>query len=547
MKKFITTAAIAAVGISAFAADVNVTSSIGTSTTWVSTNVYHLQDVIYVTNGATLTIEAGTKVIGYSNTELNQSDSSALVIARGSKIEAVGTEQNPIVFTSQHDTGSWRPANQEWGNLTILGDAYIADNGGNGVQPQDSSDQMEGLSSAPGGISQYGGTNDDDNSGTLKYVSLRFGGSVIGTANELNGLSLGGVGGGTTIEHIDIMNNVDDGIEIWGGKVNIRYASIWNIGDDSFDLDEGYRGNVQFVCIVQGYSSTSGTSGSGSGDNAFEMDGGENPDNSQPYANPQIVNFTIIGDTNASDYGMSYRDNFRGKFANGVICYTGKDVFTFEKDFQTEMQAAFSTSIATLPAETVSYEAANDVSFYDSSRSGNWSSIEDVVIYKSGSTATLASYASDYEVVTDAPIAAEPTRAPVGGPEGYKIVTSLNPCAANAATSTDYIVPANGFFVQTDYKGAFAPDHNWLANWTAAAEFGMIDTSMNATAPEASIVTDAAVVSFNSVEGVEYYVQASESADGPWSNVALVSGTGGTQNYVDSSLSASEFYRVVIK
>jgi hypothetical protein len=126
---------------------------------------------------------------------------------------------------------------------------------------------MEGLTASGSGDTRafYGGGNDLDNSGRFEYVSLRYGGKVVGLGNELNGLSLGGIG------HIEIMNNVDDGIEFWGGCVDLKYVAIWNIGDDSFDVDQGWRGRVQFGLIVAGYSIAGAASGSGFCDSLSDL------------------------------------------------------------------------------------------------------------------------------------------------------------------------------------------------------------------------------------------------------------------------------------
>jgi hypothetical protein len=149
---------------------------------------------------------------------------------------------------------------------------------------------MEGLVAAFPGDTKvlYGGGNDDDDSGSISYLSLRYGGKVVGLNNELNGLSLGGIGRNTDIHHVEIMNNVDDGIEIWGGTVNLKYFSIWNVGDDSLDIDQGWRGKAQFGLIVQGYSANA-AQGSGVGDNCIEIDGAEQSDY-QPVTTGTIYN-----------------------------------------------------------------------------------------------------------------------------------------------------------------------------------------------------------------------------------------------------------------
>ncbi|MGD8787825.1 MAG: hypothetical protein PVJ60_10405, partial [Phycisphaerales bacterium] len=205
------------------AADINVAENITVSTTWTSDNVYHLQAVVYVEPGASLTIEPGTLIRG--NTD------SALIIAKGAQIFANGRKNAPIIMTSEDDDlVTWRASCEEWGNLTIMGDALIsATLDGDGTGQPDGTDtaQMEGLEARfPGDtLPLYGGNNDDDDSGVVRYVSLRYGGHVLSIANELNGMSLGGVGRMTDMDHIEIMNNVDDGIEIWGGTLNLKYVS----------------------------------------------------------------------------------------------------------------------------------------------------------------------------------------------------------------------------------------------------------------------------------------------------------------------------------
>ena len=253
------------------AADVLVTSDIATSTTWTANNVYNLQDQIYVLPGATLTIEAGTP----STANLGGS----LAVCRGAQINVLGTASAPVIMTSDaDDLTTWREVCNEWGNLTIMGNAYISENATVGNTPFPSASNvaaMEGLvASFPGDPNVlYGGGDDDDDSGSISYLSVRYGGKVIGLGNELNGISLGGIGRGTDISHVEVLNNVDDGIEIWGGTFNMRNFSIWN-GDDSLDIDQGFRGRAQYGLIVQGFS-TDAPQGSGVGDNACEIDGAE--------------------------------------------------------------------------------------------------------------------------------------------------------------------------------------------------------------------------------------------------------------------------------
>jgi len=325
------------------AAEILVSNDITTSTTWTKDNTYNLTTQIFVRPGATLTIEAGT-VIASTPTA---NGSGSLAVTRGAMIIACGTSTEPIIFTSKADTatwiggdprnGSWRESANEWGNIAIMGRGYISENvGGDPMNPNVATcaasnvAAMEGLVAAMPGDPDvlYGGGDDDDDSGKLEYVSLRYGGRVVGLANELNGLSLGGVGRGTDINHIDIMNNVDDGIEIWGGTVNIKYFNIWNIGDDSLDIDQGWRGKAQFGLIVQGYS-LNAPQGSGVGDNCIEVDGAEDS-NWQPVTTGTIYNCTVIGQPTDGDGATAWRDNARVQFRNSIFMDIGDDLVRFD-------------------------------------------------------------------------------------------------------------------------------------------------------------------------------------------------------------------------
>lgn len=378
---FVTNAAIAATPVS---------SDITTSTTWTKANgPYYLTKQVYVTNGATLTIEPGVVVASYVITDPASPEYGlglgSLAVCRDGKIKVMGTASDPVIMTSAQDvmswtgsvvvkdannkvsaitslgnpkTGSWHEGAKEWGNLTLMGNAligaqYLAD--GSSVRTyQDGASAsivsntatptglnkatMEGLTAAFAGDPKvlYGGNNDDDSSGEIHYLSLRYGGKVIGLANELNGLSLGGIGRGTKIDHVEIMNNVDDGIEIWGGAVNLKYLSIWDIGDDSFDVDEGWRGKAQFGLAVQGYS-LHDSQGSGTGDNIFEIDGAES-NAAQPVACATLYNWTVIGmpdglggaGTTGADHCFTFRDGARMQYRQIVVMDVGEKLIQEE-------------------------------------------------------------------------------------------------------------------------------------------------------------------------------------------------------------------------
>jgi len=279
----------------------------GTGTvTWTSDKQYVLDGLVFVNDGQILTIKPGTVIKAKTGQGEN---ASALIVARGGKIIAEGTAENPIVFTVEGDDlkGSVPlSAKGLWGGLIILGDAELNTSSGEA--------SIEGIPfTEPRG--NYGGTNNEDNSGILRYVSIRHGGTNIGEGNEINGLTLGGVGSGTIIEHVEIIANKDDGIECFGGTVNLKYIVIAFCGDDCFDFDNGYRGNGQFWLAIQDPYE---------GDLIIEHDGGTDPINGLPYSFPKISNGTFIGRGSAILNNLIvFRENAGGTYANSIFLNQG--------------------------------------------------------------------------------------------------------------------------------------------------------------------------------------------------------------------------------
>lgn len=255
---------------------VNVRGDIEGTVDWTADNIYQLDTRVTVLDGATLNIAAGTIIKG---NEGQGSAATALLVARGGTLNAIGTAELPIIFTSVFDPitpadvaagnyASTTSATQAglWGGVIVLGKANITGKveDGDGNTTEDLAElQIEGIpSSDENGL--YGGTEDDDNSGTISYISIRHGGTNIGAGNEINGLTLGGVGTGTMISNVEVVANADDGIEFFGGSVSVDGAVIWNSFDDSMDTDQDYNGSVTNFIIV--------TPNTGS---AFELDGPE--------------------------------------------------------------------------------------------------------------------------------------------------------------------------------------------------------------------------------------------------------------------------------
>lgn len=469
-----------------------VTADIAVSTTWTSNNIYDLQAQVYVLPGATLTIEAGTVIATSVIPGSNPPSGGSLAVTRGARIFVLGTETRPVIMTSAADratwsggnprTGTWREAANEWGNLTIMGSAYIAEDavaGNTATFNANNVGVMEGLTAQFPGDTRvlYGGGNDDDDSGSISYLSIRYGGRVIGLNNELNGLSLGGVGRATDIHHVEIMNNVDDGIEIWGGTVNLKYFSIWNVGDDSCDVDQGWRGKAQFGLIVQGYS-LDAAQGSGVGDNCFETDGAEDS-HYQPVTTATIYNCTVIGQPVDGDHGTAWRDNARVQYRNCIFMDLGERLVQFDN---VDGDGAHGYGwMGTLSWPQTWTTPANPTAQYPVQTSGNLAEIKDSVFYNNNfaSAYTEANNrgvnnpANNNVIAASSPIASL-TRA-AGVLRGGKLmvrVTSLDPRPANDALSSVAWAPNDGFFDSARYRGAFAPGNNWLCGWTASSAYG---------------------------------------------------------------------------
>ena len=227
---------------------VNVTTDITGDVTWTADKTYKITGLIYVRNNATLTIQAGTVVKGVSTTA-----GTALVITKGAKLNAIGTAAAPIVFTSaksNNDPEDPRAAG-DWGGVILLGKArYTAL--GSGLITNTGVNNIEGITATVN--TEYGGgttPNDADNSGTLKYVRIEFGGFVFSNNNEINGLTMGAVGSGTTIDYVQVSYSNDDSFEWFGGAVNCKHLVAYRGVDDDFDTDNGYKGYVQFALGIK--------------------------------------------------------------------------------------------------------------------------------------------------------------------------------------------------------------------------------------------------------------------------------------------------------
>ena len=279
--------------------DVKITANITSSQTWTTGKTYVLSGRIAVTAGNTLTIQPGVIVKGEVGTGAN---ATALVIARGAKINAVGTATSPIIFTTTADEivpGQIASPNLDanltglWGGVLVLGKAK-GSFGGDVTEVQ-----IEGIPASDiNGL--YGGSDDADNSGVIKYISIRHGGANIGEGNEINGLTLGAVGSGTVIENVEVIGNQDDGIEWFGGKVSVKNAIVWSVGDDGLDTDQAWSGTLDNFIVIAGTET----------DHALEIDG---PEGSFSAAHT-VRNGSVKGN-NIAEFG-DFRDGAKGTFEN---------------------------------------------------------------------------------------------------------------------------------------------------------------------------------------------------------------------------------------
>ena len=296
---------------------ITVAGEITSDTTWEAANIYILTGKVVVGVGVTLTIEPGTIIKGAPG---SGSLASALIVQRDSKIEAVGTAEKPIIFTAEADNivvgqtaGTNLGPNDRglWGGLLVLGRAASSfKNDVNEVQiegiPADDTFGLYGPGDAP---------NDADDSGTLQYISIRHGGALIGEGNEINGLTLGAVGTGTTIDNIEVVANVDDGIEFFGGTVNATNLFVWAQGDDALDIDQAYSGTIDNAVVVAGDVS----------DHAFEIDGPEG----SATGSFTLTNVSIFGSSVAPNGEYAdYRSGATGTTSNiyAIGFQDGKDV-----------------------------------------------------------------------------------------------------------------------------------------------------------------------------------------------------------------------------
>ena len=362
--------------------------------------------------GTILTIEAGTTIYGLSGTVPGM-----MSIARGNQIMAEGTAVDPIVFTSALPAG--QRSRGDWGGLVI-----------NGRSPVNAC--PAGDCEGEGGSGYYGGSDPADDSGVLRYVRVEFAGHIFTSQNELNGIAFQGVGDGTTVEYVQVHMNDDDGIEMFGGTVNMKYCLITGCNDDQFDWTSGWQGKAQFVA-VQIYDDAA--------DRGIESDNLEEDHEAEPTSHPILSNFTFIGGSHA------------GSDANqGILHRRG----TESEDYNFIVQGYFSSAVLDI----------DDNATFDNIGAGTLV-MENVLLYGEGATVIFDESGrdpldiSDWFLVQSGNAVVDPQ---LSDPYN-QAAPDFKPQAGSPALGS-WVDPGDAFFDAVDFIGAMDDADDWTAGWT---------------------------------------------------------------------------------
>ncbi|KOO35225.1 lipoprotein, partial [Chrysochromulina tobinii] len=437
--------------------------------------LYVLTCQTFVPLGITLAIQAGVTIYA-SPVASDGGGAPALIIEKGGRILALGTSISPITFTAFNPTVSSSSSvstdstsadtvletRGKWGGLILLGSAPTN---------MPTTTQIEGITAKT-----YGGSNPTDSSGSLQYVRVWHGGAVVGANNEINGITFGGVGSGTVVDHCEVAYNVDDGFEFFGGTVNVKYLSVLFVGDDGFDTDQGYIGKGQFLFVMEGLT----------GDHSMEIDSGVDANqDATPRSHPAFYSFTLIGGGTGSGARagelIHVNDGTGGKFGNGILAYPHLNGLLFEDCGSTLSYTQ------TLPAASVSI--SNPGYFYFSANN---------II----NTATTAAQFALHTGNTTACNPADTWTAVMGAP-GFVAVNATTDLAEGSATfnplpttgglacsgTKDALPNSDPFFSSVSCKGAFGSStDNWLAGYSLLACNGkMVGSTCTSSAARAAL------------------------------------------------------------
>jgi Secretion system C-terminal sorting domain/PKD domain len=432
MKKILLMSMLLLGGIFSSYAQVTIASDITTNTTWTKNNIYLLTGgFVYVTGNSTLTIEPGTLIKG---------NATALVITRGSKIIADGTQAEPIVFTSFQPAGSRAPA--DWGGLILCGKAPINDPAGSRLA-EGGIDPTKGL---------YGGTDPNDNSGIVRYVRIEYAGIAIISGNETNGLTMGGVGLGTTIDYVQVSHGGDDAFEWFGGTVNCKHLVAFRGLDDEFDSDYGFTGKVQFALGVRD-SLIADISGS----NGFESDNDATGSINAPLTHPIFTNVTIFGPkrTATTSINANYKRALHLRRSSAICTYNS--VFT-----------GFPTGLKIENDNTASNAKTNSLQFKNNIIAGCTTPLDSAALTIAWGT-TYNSFLGWFNFPANAnSILPNSLDIMAVNPYNYLNPNFLLQAGSPAASGASFSSPnlTDPFFTPTAYRGAFDGTNDWTKCWT---------------------------------------------------------------------------------
>ncbi|MBN1404672.1 MAG: hypothetical protein JW942_09440 [Opitutales bacterium] len=430
-------------------AQTQLANKITSDTTLEAGNEYLIDGYTYVMPGATLTIEPGVTIYAAEGTGAS---ASALVVTRGASINAVGTAVEPIVFTPiSSKTATLGPDDSGmWGGVIILGNGILNSNKSGSFTGDYPTQDVEGMVPATGDESliNYGGSDSSESSGTFRYVSIRHGGTVISEGNEINGLTLGGVGSGTTIDHVEVFGNKDDAIEIFGGAVNLDYIVAAFSYDDSLDLDEGWQGQVQHFFAIQ---RKGGEGLDDKGDKGGEWDGNDKPATREPLMLLQLANATFVGmGTEASNTAINIRANGAAEVYNSLFVEYNK-MLQIDKDSDEATLGRFNDG-------DIKFEGNL---WYSSTAANN--TVTGLAVAGDSYVAGLDAFFSGTNQIVDPGLTVSRTAG--------SFALDVTPAADSAAITAGTVnVPAG--LAKKSYRGAFDTYYNWATGWTKLYEDG---------------------------------------------------------------------------
>jgi hypothetical protein len=411
-----------------------ISGSISSNMTLTADKKYLLKGNVFVLAGAEITIEPGTIIFGDKLTK------GSLIIERGAKIHAVGTAAKPIVFTSSAPK-SFRNYG-DWGGVIILGRAS---------NNQGENQNIEGITAGTNG--QYGGTNDEDSSGELKYVRIEFGGIALSTDNEINGLTMGSVGSGTLIDYVQVSYAGDDSFEWFGGTVNASHLVAYRGWDDDFDTDFGYRGKVQYAAAFRDPNIADK-----SGSNGFESDNDGSGSTKTPKTAPIFSNVTWFGPHaySALSSGVLNKSAVSANFQNGALLRRNSDIQIYNSVFVGSQ------------LEMVNFDKTGAAAIFKGNYGGRFG--VNTATAGTAKKSTTGNNYNDVNFTTENFLETDGLKVDlstnIANMMGAMDITLPSALLANTSPLLNSAVTVPNGITQTNHIGAFDASSNWMAGWT---------------------------------------------------------------------------------